>query len=66
MQGHFADISKGIYEDQGLDFTKEETDKRLILEYNMGYLKKGFLNSCIQCNGYFGVNNKRIPVAEQL
>lgn len=66
LHGHFAEMAKGIHEDQGLDFTKEETDKKMILEYNMGYLKKGFLNSCIRCNGYFGVNNKRIPVAEQL
>lgn len=52
--------------EEGLDFTEEETDKKVILEYNVGFSKKGYLGICGNCNGYFGINSQKIPVAEQL
>lgn len=68
MHGHYANKARDICNEdkEGLDFTEKSTDKKVILEYNLGFSEKGYLDICGNCNGYFGTNSKKIPVAEQL
>jgi hypothetical protein len=42
-----------------------ECDKKELMEFNMGYSEKGFLDMCRRCNGADDLNYK-IPVAEQM
>lgn len=68
LQGQYTNKAWSICDSNGeeLDFMDQVTDKKAILEYNLGYSEKGYLGICAQCNGYFGINLKKIPVAEQL
>lgn len=68
LQGQYANMARSISDENGetLNFRDLSTDKKVILEYNLGYSEKGYLGICGQCNGYFEINQKRIPVAEQL
>lgn len=68
MQGHYANLVRSKYntDKEELNFTEEETNKKIILEYNLGYSVKGYLEICAQCKGYFGINEQKIPVAEQI
>lgn len=65
LHGHLAE--KAYFtetRDDSLDFnscTKED-----IVLYNLGLMKKGFLNICSHCNGYFNTNKNFIAVAEQI
>ncbi len=43
-----------------------ESTKKEFMEYMLGYSEKGYYNYCTACNGSFNVNNKKIPVGEQL
>lgn len=54
----------GLGEDDYLDFKKVK-DKKVLLEFEMGYSDKGYLDMCNHCNGADAVNHP-IPVAEQL
>lgn len=40
-------------------------DKKLLLEYELGYSEKGYLEMCKHCNG-MNCNDKRIPAGEQV
>lgn len=43
-----------------------EERKSEFIEFNVGYCDKGYLSYCKRCNGYQNVNDKWVPVAEQL
>lgn len=56
----------GLGEDDYLDFAKiKKEDKKLLLEFEMGYSDKGYLDMCNHCNGADAINHP-IPVAEQM
>ena len=56
------DIGKDDY----LDIEELKADaKKVLLEFQMGYSEKGYLDMCNYCNGADAVNYP-IPVAEQL
>ncbi len=56
------DIGKEDY----LDFKDlSEADKKIILEFQLGYSDKGYLDMCNHCNGADAVNYP-IPAAEQM
>lgn len=56
----------GLGKDDYLDFRKiKKEDKKVLLEFEMGYSEKGYLDMCNHCNGADAVNYP-IPVAEQL
>lgn len=56
------DIGKNDY----LDIEELKADaKKVLLEFQMGYLEKGYLDMCNYCNGADAVNHP-IPVAEQV
>lgn len=40
--------------------------KKELVEYLLGYNENGYLNACAKCYGNINVNNKRIPVGEQV
>lgn len=44
----------------------EESKKKKLLEFDMGYNNKGYLEFCRHCNGCFAVNDKYVAVAEQM
>lgn len=44
----------------------DENKKKELMEYILGYSEKGYYNYCTKCNGSFNVNQKRVPVGEQL
>lgn len=43
----------------------EKNYKKIILEYNLGYNQKGYLEMCRHCNGGVMCNTLKIPVARQ-
>ena len=56
----------GLGEDDYLDFRKlNKEDKKILLEFEMGYSEKGYLDMCNHCNGAEAVNYP-IPAAEQM
>ncbi|WP_026658276.1 radical SAM protein [Butyrivibrio sp. AC2005] len=58
---------KGNNNDDFLDLSKLENypnGKRVFLEYNLGYSKKGYLDMCRYCNGAYA-KELLIPAAEQ-
>lgn len=60
-------LGYGVGEDDYLDFDcLEENYKMVILEYELGYSKKGYLDMCRRCNGYQTVDAFKIPVARQI
>lgn len=66
---HGFTASQALYSradiEDGLDLNYVE-DKKIIMEYNMGFNEWGGLPMCKYCNGYFGVNQKKVSVAEQI
>lgn len=68
MHGRYANIARSLYDvnEEGINFMDNSVNKKMIMEYNLGYLEKGYLNICARCKGYFGINQTKIPVAEQL
>lgn len=44
----------------------DNVNKRELMEFMLGYSEKGYYEYCKKCNGSFNVNNKKIPVGEQL
>ena len=40
-------------------------NKMELFEYGRGYSKKGYFEMCRQCGGYWGINRRRVSVAEQ-
>lgn len=68
LHGLYTNTARSICGANGeeLNFMDNYTDKKTILEYNLGYSRKGYLEICSQCNGYFGINKNQICVAEQL
>ena len=56
------DLGKDDY----LDFRKiKKEDKKVLLEFEMGYSEKGYLDMCNHCYGADAANYP-IPVAEQI
>lgn len=56
-----------IEKDDYLDFSKLGADyKKVILEYNLGYSKKGYLEMCRRCNGSYKYNSYKLPPARQM
>ncbi|MGN0710616.1 MAG: radical SAM protein [Anaerovoracaceae bacterium] len=41
-------------------------DKKVLMEYSLGFTEKGYLDFCRHCYGYDGINDRIIPSAEQL
>lgn len=66
MHGRYENLSKEQEEVEGLDFRDKDTTKKMIMEYNLGFLKNGYYEICGCCNGYFGINHNMIEVAEQI
>lgn len=56
------DVGKSDYLD--IDSLGEDY-KKIILEYNLGYSKKGYLDMCRHCNGGETSNTSKIPAARQ-
>jgi hypothetical protein len=56
-------LNEGVNDFLNLDDL--ECDKKELMEFNMGYSEKGFLDMCRRCNGADDLNYK-IPVAEQM
>lgn len=55
----------GVGEDDFLDLDKLQGDyKKIMLEFELGYSEKGYLDMCRHCNGA-DAKNLPIPVAEQ-
>ena len=46
--------------------TTAEGEKVVLMEYNLGFSESGEMKMCHFCNGYININQKVIPVAEQL
>ncbi len=56
----------GLGKEDYLDLEKiGKEDKKVLLEFEMGYSDKGYLEMCNHCNGADAVNHP-LPVAEQL
>lgn len=56
----------GLGDEDYLDFNKiKKEDKKVLLEFEMGYSDKGYLDMCNHCNGADAVKYQ-IPVAEQV
>lgn len=47
------------------DLTKN-VNKMELMEFVLGYSKKGYLEYCKKCNGFFNVNKKEVIAGEQL
>lgn len=66
---NFAAVRAGLFpanENDYLDFS-QEFDKKVLLEYELGYSKLGYTTFCKECNGCSEeVNQRHVPVAEQL
>ncbi len=60
-------LNYGIGKDDYLDLTTltEKNRSRVLLEYNMGYSEKGYLDMCARCHGKDAINHI-IPAAEQI
>lgn len=64
-------VSDNLHFDEGkddyldLDQLNGENYKRELMEFNLGYSEKGYLDMCHRCHGMDAVNYP-IPVAEQL
>lgn len=44
----------------------DSNSRAILLEYLLGYSEKGYYEYCKKCNGTFNVNQKKVPVGEQL
>lgn len=49
-----------------MDIRAADVNKDVIVEYNLGYSEKGYLDVCRHCFGQYHRNRHYIPVAEQL
>ena len=59
-------LSLGLGAEDYLDLKELETeDRKILLEFQMGYSEKGYLDLCNHCNGADAVNYP-IPAAEQV
>lgn len=59
-------MGKGVGMDDFLDLGKLPADhKKILMEFEMGYSEKGYLDMCRYCNGADSKNFK-IPIAEQV
>lgn len=59
-------LNFGLGKDDYLDFNKiKKEDKKVLLEFEMGYSEKGYLDMCNHCYGAEAINHP-ISVAEQL
>lgn len=58
----------GVGNDDYLDLEKmsDQEYKKILLEFNLGYSDKGYLDMCRHCNGGVLAKRKRLRAAEQL
>ena len=40
-------------------------DKKIIMEFRLGYSEKGYVEFCKKCAGYLEINDYKVKVAEQ-
>lgn len=69
LHGHTANMAfYGENDEQGecLDIRAENVNKDVIVEYNLGYSEKGYLDVCRHCYGKYHRNRHYISVAEQI
>ena len=57
-----------VYENEPVDTDCcfESGDKNEIMEWNLGYSEKGYLNMCAKCFGYLTINQHRVEPGVQL
>lgn len=59
-----------IPDEESLDFEgafcNQEDYKKIILEFNLGYNRNGYLSMCRRCLGSFRMNTNIVPVAKQI
>jgi hypothetical protein len=58
-------FNEGVNDFLDLDSLKSDNYKKELMDFNMGYSDKGYLDMCRRCNG-MDVLNYPIPVAEQI
>ena len=60
--------SRAVYENEPVDTDCcfESGDKNEIMEWNLGYSEKGYLNMCAKCFGYLTINQHRVEPGVQL
>lgn len=73
---YYCVMARSVSENMGFDVGKEDyldleqlsdqNYKKILLEFNLGYSKKGYLDMCRHCNGAAYAKQKRIPAAEQI
>ena len=59
-----ANIVNGITGDYW-ELSQISNDKKIFMEYIMGYTDKGYYSYCSKCEGSITINFNKIPVAEQ-
>ena len=63
---YIASLKKAQTEDDFLDLEKLHGDyKKILMEFELGYSEKGYLDMCRHCNGA-DAKDLTIPVAEQV
>lgn len=73
---YYCVMARSVSENMGFDIGNEDyldlkqlpekEYKKVLLEFNMGYSDKGYLDMCRHCNGAAMAKNKRLPAAEQI
>ncbi|MDE7432746.1 MAG: 4Fe-4S cluster-binding domain-containing protein [Lachnospiraceae bacterium] len=72
---YYCVMARSVSENMGFDIGSDdyldleqlsETEyKKILLEFNLGYSDKGYLDMCRHCNGAATAKKKRLPAAEQ-
>lgn len=66
---NFAAVRAGLFPDSQNDYLdfRQDFDKKVLLEYELGYSKLGYTTFCKECNGCSEeVNQRHVAVATQL
>ncbi|MDE7000718.1 MAG: 4Fe-4S cluster-binding domain-containing protein [Lachnospiraceae bacterium] len=72
---HYCVMARSVSENMGFDIGNEDYldlgqlseagYKKILLEFNLGYSDKGYLDMCRHCNNAVVAKNRRFPAAEQ-
>lgn len=72
---YYCVMARSVSENMGFDIGNEDCldlellpaaeYKKILLEFNLGYSDKGYLDMCRHCNGAVAAKSRRIPAAEQ-
>ena len=57
-------VSVPLGDDDRYDLS--QSNKKHVVEFNMGFNENGALRTCAHCNGFININSNLICVAEQL